>query len=115
VLAVVQPAAPRYLVLTQHQARSHGAAGARFQRSLDSPGGHGNRQARATSKSRFGAGFPGEGVDVVGVAGPDDDQRGWTSRHAWSDPGFTRPTRINRRWDRRAVRRNRGTHRGCWS
>ena len=59
VSAVVQPAAPRYLVLTQHQARSHGAAGARFQQSLDSPGGHGNRQARPTSKSRFGAGFPG--------------------------------------------------------
>jgi hypothetical protein len=42
-------------------------------------------------------------------------ERGWTSRHARSDPRFTRPERINRRRDRRAVRRNRGTHRGCWS
>ena len=39
----------------------------------------------------------------------------WTSQHARSVPRFSRPTRINRRWDRRAVRRNRGTHRGRWS
>ena len=46
-----------------------------FSRGLIHSGGHGNRQARPTSKSRFGAGFLGEGVDVVGVAGPDDDRR----------------------------------------
>src|ERR1700692_18897 len=34
VSAVVQPAAPRYLVLTQPQARSHRAAGARYSKAL---------------------------------------------------------------------------------
>lgn len=42
-----------------------------FSKALIHSGGHGNRQARPNSKSRFGAGFLGEGVDVVGVAGPD--------------------------------------------
>ena len=86
-----------------------------FSKALIHSGGHGDHQARPTSKSRFGAGFLGGAWMSSGVAGPDDDRRGWTSRHARSDPRFTRPTRVDRRWDRRAVRRNRGTHRGCWS
>jgi hypothetical protein len=66
------------------------------------------RTSRRWARARI-AGHPGHGL-TAGAGG-----RGWTSRHARPDPRFTNPARINRRRDRRAVRRNRGTHRGCWS
>jgi len=96
--------------------QDHTALLPRFRQALIHSGGHANRQARPTSKSRFAPDPLARAWTSWGVGGPDDDQRGWTSRHAWSHPRFRRgPTRFNRRWDRRAVRRNRGTRRACWS